>query len=296
MEIIYIYIFILTIIVIYLLYRTTYGSETEKFTVSADIENQIIQAVNDKYKADIDAMRNLAQISSDIMNSKDKKLTIPADITTFAGNAYVDNMLEVAGKTIFYNDVQFEPGSNITNIFSTYMIMMWLGNVDPAVGSISPLPKGWALCDGKWYIIDTDGYAKESTEKVGVGTPDLRGRFLVGAGTGVSANSDGSSPEFTNKPLWQKGGSETVTLTENQMPTHSHYINWDNVPCSGSNCGIVDRNRQWPIAPPMESNQGTYRAVMGNPEYLPHITNESGGNVPHNNMPPWYAINYIMKL
>ena len=63
------------------------------------------------------------------------------------------------------------------------IIVMWSG-VAAAV------PSGWYLCDGQ------------------NGTPDLRNRFIVGAG---------SSYEVGNT-----GGSDSVTLTTEQMPSHSH--------------------------------------------------------------------------
>ena len=62
-------------------------------------------------------------------------------------------------------------------------IIMWSG----AIGS---LPEGWALCDGA------------------NGTPDLRNRFVVGAGSTYSVGAT--------------GGADSVTLTAAQMPTHNH--------------------------------------------------------------------------
>ena len=60
---------------------------------------------------------------------------------------------------------------------------MWSGAVDA-------IPTGWALCDGQ------------------NGTPDLRDRFIVGAGGSYDVGDT--------------GGAESVTLTVDQMPQHSH--------------------------------------------------------------------------
>ena len=65
----------------------------------------------------------------------------------------------------------------------TGMISLWYG-------SIGSVPLGWYLCDGS------------------NGTPDLRDRFVVGAGSTYSVGST--------------GGATTQTLTTNQMPSHSH--------------------------------------------------------------------------
>jgi microcystin-dependent protein len=60
-------------------------------------------------------------------------------------------------------------------------------------GDIKKIPKGWALCDGK------------------NGTPDLRDKFVVGSSDTIK--------------MEQKGGKETVVLTEDDLPKHSHRFN-----------------------------------------------------------------------
>ena len=65
-------------------------------------------------------------------------------------------------------------------------------------GSTASVPSGWALCDGA------------------NGTPDLRDRFIVGAGSAYAVGAT--------------GGSNTVTLDETQIPGHTHFVsgNTDN--------------------------------------------------------------------
>jgi microcystin-dependent protein len=63
------------------------------------------------------------------------------------------------------------------------LISMWSG-------SIGSIPSGWYLCDGS------------------NGTPDLRDRFIIGAGNTYAVNGN--------------GGASTVTLTTNNMPSHTH--------------------------------------------------------------------------
>lgn len=78
-------------------------------------------------------------------------------------------------------------GSGLTGIVSipAGAILIWSG-------STASIPSGWALCDG------TNN------------TPDLRNRFVVGAGDTYSV--DGT------------GGASTVTLTESQIPGHTHTV------------------------------------------------------------------------
>ena len=68
-----------------------------------------------------------------------------------------------------------------SSLFVTGMIMMYNG---------STAPSGWAICNGQ------------------NGTPDLRDRFVVGAGSGYSVGNT--------------GGANSVTLTATQMPNHAH--------------------------------------------------------------------------
>ena len=66
---------ILVIIVIYLIYKTR--NVSEKFDVAADIN----QAINNTYRIDLDAMRNLGSIANNILTNKDN-LALPTTTTT----------------------------------------------------------------------------------------------------------------------------------------------------------------------------------------------------------------------
>ena len=110
-------------------------------------------------------------------------------------------------------------------------------------GAASAIPAGWALCNGS------------------NGTPDLRGRFVIGAGGSYSVGNT--------------GGEESVTLTLNQIPAHSHSIG---------------------VASIATKSGGTFRAGTGN--YYSGIagsTDSAGGGKAHNNLPPYYALCYLMR-
>ena len=93
------------------------------------------------------------------------------------------------------------------------------------------------------------------------GTPDLRNKFVLGSGDKYSVG--------------QSGGEEEHTLTVNEMPSHSHEISRTFSGGGGGSSG-GDIN-----------TSGT-----GNTPF--HILS-TGGNKPHNNMPPYYSLCYIMK-
>jgi microcystin-dependent protein len=110
-------------------------------------------------------------------------------------------------------------------------------------GASTAIPSGWHLCDGR----------RE--------TPDLRNRFIVGAGSEYKVGDT--------------GGSNEVTLTVEQMPSHSH-----DTPLT------TDDLRA--------GKQSVY--VDGQKPYNTLMTKETGGSQPHENRPPYYALCYIMKI
>jgi len=98
------------------------------------------------------------------------------------------------------------------------------------------------------------------------GAPDLRGRFVLGSGQGTS---------LTNRNINTIGGEENNTLTVAQMPSHNH-------------------SKSYPIHnyPGSDGGGNTYAGKIqswGDSQY-------TGGSQPHNNMPPFYVLTYIMKL
>jgi microcystin-dependent protein len=82
----------------------------------------------------------------------------------------------------------------------------------------SSTPSGWLFCDGTSYLktaypelaLVLTAFGGNSTN---FNVPDLRGRTIVGLGTGAT---------LTPRTLAQSGGSETYTLTLNELPNHTH--------------------------------------------------------------------------
>jgi microcystin-dependent protein len=179
------------------------------------------------------------------------------------------------GKLINSDSAQFDKSIEVLgdisgNLVSLKgMIVMWSGTI----GSI---PEGWKICDGQ------------------NGTPDLRSRFVIGASlSGASLDPGLTVKEF--KPAGNKGGVETVTLAAWQMPRHSHgltnFIN-EGFNCWGQNCRSSGAQRS------VESLSGKQRKTgqYGGPADMYYPTDMFGGDGAHENMPPFYALAYIMKI
>lgn len=127
-------------------------------------------------------------------------------------------------------------------------------------GSIATIPTGWALCDG------TNG------------TPDLTERFIIGAGSNDNLSVTGTGAYAVGST----GGANSVTLTIGQMPAHTHTFN-------GSGDNSVD---DWTNP----ASKGQFRNLNDRPGTYTAGMNSTGGGLPHENRPPYYALAFIMKL
>lgn len=139
------------------------------------------------------------------------------------------------------------------------------------VGGILPfatedLPDGILPCDGSVYnredfpdlyayldpvyIIDSDSFS----------TPDLRGRMVIGTGTGSL---------LTPRSTGDTGGEEEHTLTISEMPSHHHIVN---------DPGIVN------VEPGIGATPNT------DPGLDIQASSDTGGGNAHENMPPFHAL------
>ncbi len=140
-------------------------------------------------------------------------------------------------------------------------VIMWSG-------ATNAVPSGWQICDGS------------------NSTPDLRNRFVVGAGTSYATGA--------------MGGADQVTLSEAQMPAHSHTLTInaggqhshgtrmenDNGFEDGNNKGGVDDTDGTGNIRTTDDGSHTHSGTIGT----------TGGNQPFDNRPPFYALAFICKL
>lgn len=139
------------------------------------------------------------------------------------------------------------PSGDVAN---SYLVKAPVGTIVIWSGTEDNIPKHWALCDGE------------------NGTPDLRGRFVLG-----------SSEEHS---VGDTGGKETVILGEAHMPQHTH----PTYRLYGANAAIGSTNN----GSALSGSGGTFNNGNGT------ATGASGKSQPHENMPPFYVLCYIIKL
>jgi microcystin-dependent protein len=166
---------------------------------------------------------------------------------------------------------------------------------DPFVGQIMPAgfgitPRGWHACDGSILPINQYQalFALIGTTYGGNGTttfalPDLRGRAVLGS-------------DFNTVPWGQISGTETVTVSVPQLPTHNHMIKTATTPGTGKS-SIPDGNVFGVTTtgvPPVAifAPAGSKEVALS---LSTNIVND-GGNLPHNNMQPFLVINYQIAL
>lgn len=152
-------------------------------------------------------------------------------------------------------------------------------------------PKSWAFCQGQTINIasNTALFSILGTTYGGNGTttfmlPNLQGRKVVGVGTG---------PGLSPYALGQAGGSETVTLTANQMPAHVHPIQITATTKGTDDVGTLSEPEgAW------YAGNGTGYSGSGNAHMAPYTANVTmstvGSDAPYEILQPYMGINYII--
>ncbi|ELS05337.1 microcystin-dependent protein [Xenococcus sp. PCC 7305] len=162
----------------------------------------------------------------------------------------------------------------------------FIGQVTLFAGTFAPV--GWAICNGALIQISQNdalfsilGTIYGGDGRTTFALPDFRGRFFV-------HNGSSSAPGLTTYSLGQKFGVETVTITTNQLPSHTHQLRGDNLAAnSGEPTGRL-------LADPATGiyRTGTFDARSMSSEAI----SNTGGSQAHSNLQPFLALNYIIAL
>ncbi len=161
------------------------------------------------------------------------------DVLYYNGTDYTKLAIGTAGQSIVTNSSATAPEWTTLEGVPSGIITMWSG-------AIVAIPSGWVLCDGM------------------NSTPDLRDRFIVGAGSTYAPAATGGSTST---------GSHTLSIAE--MPSHTH-----TAVIYGGGKGTGDDN-----GPVCVISGGTTSGATGG----------SGAHSHTGTIPPYYALAYIMK-
>jgi microcystin-dependent protein len=180
--------------------------------------------------------------------------------------------------------------------------MAFTGEIRIFAGNFPPV--GWAFCQGQLMPISENDalfqligttYGGDGNETFGL--PDLRGRTPLHAGT------DSSGYTYITGEM---AGTETVTLTTNNLPVHKHLLTGTvSIPALGENPGkLLAPDNNYPA---ITSGLQVYSTSAGT-KRLPPLQVDSispgtmmqvqpvGGSQPHDNMQPYLVVNFIICL
>lgn len=169
---------------------------------------------------------------------------------------------------------------------------------DPFVAEIRPVafdfaPTGWALCNGQLLPIsqNTALFSLLGTYYGG----DGRSTFALPNLQGVMPLGQGQGPGLADRFLGEGGGSETVTLLQTEMPQHTHVLNA--IKAAGTTSSPAGALWAQPRYGRTAENSFAQPLAPGAAVQMsPNALQPTGGNLPHNNMPPYLAINFVIAL
>ena len=188
--------------------------------------------------------------------------TFACDVSSASGDFMVKGKLtanEVEVDKVYAESIEVKGGMLVSGNLEVSGAISGFGTVPVGgiimwSGSENEIPDGWALCNGQTVEGQT--------------TPDLRARFVVGAG-GAYAVGD-------------TGGAAMVTLTVDQIPSHAHTTTAKTVGYSGSFNSSAEA-----VTFDSSSKNNGWRSLSGG---------KTGGSQAHENRPPYYALSFIMRV
>ena len=146
-------------------------------------------------------------------------------------------------------------------------------------------PAGWAFCDGRLVLISQHStlFKLIGTTYGGNGTtnyalPDLRGRVPMHFGTG---------PGLSPRVRAETGGTEQVTLSNQQIPSHTHSL------IGSTGAGNVTSPQNSLIA---DGPAFAYLDAAPDTQLSVNAAAPVGGSQPHENRMPYLAVSYIIAL
>jgi hypothetical protein len=209
--------------------------------------------------------------------------------TAMTGSVAADGQTPITGNiqmgnnkiTGMANGTSLTDAATVGQAVPTGAILMWSG-------SIATIPSGWLICDG------TNG------------TPDLRSRFIVGAGSTYAVNATGGTADaivVAHTHTGTTGGTSNGHTHGITDQVHQHaFVDELGRPCalSALQPGSQNSSPGSNTSTPSYNTQGAYTGITGtNGQSADHThaftTNSTGSSGTNANLPPYLALAYIMK-
>lgn len=163
--------------------------------------------------------------------------------------------------------------------------------MDPFVAEIRIFPfnfppKGWAFCNGQILPLSQNtalfsllGTTYGGDGKSNFALPNIQGNAVMHPGQG---------PGLSLHDLGEIGGTETVTLLESEIPSHTHSLMAATLNSQSTTPTNNSLGRGNPIR--------VYTASGVTANMAANTVNPSGQSQPHNNMMPYLAMNFCIAL
>jgi microcystin-dependent protein len=151
-------------------------------------------------------------------------------------------------------------------------------------------PTGWALCNGQLMPIaqNTALFALLGTTyggdgRVTFGLPNLQG---------VAPMQQGQGPGLSQRFMGETGGEQTVTLLQSEMAAHTHAA----MSVTGLGSSTSPAGASWGEAGIGRQLDLVYSTAQPNTQMSIQTIHSAGGGLPHNNMPPYLTVTFIIAL
>ncbi|MEM6795290.1 MAG: tail fiber protein [Acidobacteriota bacterium] len=145
-------------------------------------------------------------------------------------------------------------------------------------------PRGWAFCNGQLLPVSQNtalfsliGTTYGGDGRTTTALPNLMGRVPMHPGRG---------PGLTSRRLGQRGGSEMITLSEAQMPNHTHQM------VASEERGETNNPQNSYLAQGLDQYAKTSDGSKLASVALPSV----GGSQAHNNLQPFLVMTFIIAL
>lgn len=175
--------------------------------------------------------------------------------------------LDVSGDVIVSGNIT--SGGTVTGFTPIGGIIMWSGTL---VGNSPTGYTNWKLCDGSTYGSIT--------------TPDLKGRFIVGYNPAVTAYNT----------IGKTGGSESVTLSVAEIPSHNHVININDPGHHHQYTTFHEEGGGSGVEEKADADDKYQTQTTESQTGITATSNQTGGGGSHENRPPYYTMAYIMRI